>query len=179
MKIIKNIFITIYIILAIFVTISLLSINDYRVPVFGDHTLVAVDKNSETEKTLRGSLAIYENNNDAEAGDEVLIYNVYEKRIHPTPAEVQSAEDIYGQERTYHLSNGQSISSQFYIGKVDEAIVIPVLGTILSILGSKWGFLFLIILPIFVAFLYEVYTIYEEAQKAKRSERRKTEDYEE
>ena len=41
-------------------------------------------------------------------------------------------------------------------------LVIPVLGSILSLLESRWGYLCVIILPILIAFLYEIYSIVRE-----------------
>ena len=43
------------------------------------------------------------------------------------------------------------------IGTSKNAKVISKVGTVLSVLESKWGFLFLIVFPSLIAFLHEIY----------------------
>ena len=54
------------------------------------------------------------------------------------------------------------IDKKEVIGTIKNATVIPIAGSILSLLESKWGYLCIIILPILIAFLYEVYSIIKE-----------------
>ena len=57
---VKNLIIFIYILLIIFVTICLLSYNDYKITVLGDQTLIPIiDENLEPDYTLKKKL--YEN----------------------------------------------------------------------------------------------------------------------
>lgn len=168
MKVIKNILITIYVIIAAFTTICLLSFNDYRVTVFGDKTFICVDKNSKTEGFKKGDLAIAESDSDIKVGDNIFFYNAYEKNIRPTTAKVEAIEQITDTEKEYSLSNGKVISGTFVIGAAKDAKKIAGLGTVLTVLESKWGFLFLIVLPVLVAFIYEIYTIVIEVKDIKR-----------
>ena len=48
-------------------------------------------------------------------------------------------------------------SSQYVIGKVDNSKVYNGLGSVLSVLESRWVFLLVIILPVLLIFVYEIY----------------------
>ena len=75
-KTLLNIVIILYVIVAIFTTICLLTYNEYKVSVFGDKTLVIIDKDDEKLPYKKGDLVIvkkkgYENAKD---GDNVFFY---------------------------------------------------------------------------------------------------------
>lgn len=167
MKIIKNIFIVICALIAIFATICLLSINDYRVPVIGEYTLISIDKYTNSDTFAKGDLAIVSSDYKLKVGNEIFFYNVYEKNIHPTVAKIVAEEVINEREITYSLDNDKQLSSQFVIGKVEDAVRIPIVGTVMKILLSKWGYLFLIVLPVLIAFIYEIYSIIIEVKMNK------------
>ena len=42
------------------------------------------------------------------------------------------------------------------------------MGTVLNVLESKWGFLFLIVFPSLLAFLYEITVVFSEIKNAKK-----------
>ena len=44
---------------------------------------------------------------------------------------------------------------------------IPVVGTVLSVLESKWGFLFLIVLPALLAFFYQITVVVSDIKNSK------------
>lgn len=167
MKIIKNMLIVIYAIIAIFATVCLISINDYRVTELGEYSLLYVDKYTRTDKFDKGDLAIVSSDYEIKVGDEIFFYSAYDKNIRPTAAKVVAEETINPKESTYSLDNDHELSSQFVIGKVEDATRIPVAGGILSIIQSKWGFLFLIVLPVLIAFIYEIYSIILEIKSNK------------
>jgi hypothetical protein len=54
------------------------------------------------------------------------------------------------------------------IGLANGSIVYHKWGKLLSIFESRWGFMFLVILPTLFALVYEIYAIIEEAKEAKR-----------
>ena len=55
------------------------------------------------------------------------------------------------------FKNGGTYSSQFIIGTGYK--IYPGLGKILSIIESKWGFLFIILVPNFFLFIYQLYSL--------------------
>lgn len=71
------------------------------------------------------------------------------------------------------MGKDHDVSSQYVLGSAKDTTVIPVVGQILSVLESKWGFLFLIVFPSLIAFLYELTVVFsgikEERKKAKEN----------
>lgn len=168
MKIIKNILIVIYALIAIFATVCLLSINQYRVTELGEYTFIYVDKHTNSDTFAKGDLAVVSSDYELQVGDEIFFYNAYEKNVHPVVGKIMAEEVITEYETTYTLDNEKALSSQFVIGKVEDSIRVPFVGSVMKILESKWGFLFLIVLPVLLAFIYEIYSILVELKASKK-----------
>lgn len=154
MKKLGSILIIIYVIIAIFVTLCLLTFNEYKVSQFGDKTLVIIDKDEESLKYKKGDLVIvglsgYEN---SEAGDTVFFYKDNGIKI----AEIQTKNDYGEAGITFTIDGNYQVVSDEVIGTSNNEIVIGTVGGILQLLESKWGFLFLIVFPSLLAFLREV-----------------------
>lgn len=167
MKHIKNFLIGIYLIIAIFSTICLLSLNDFRTVELGDYTLLYIDKFSKNEFFDKGDLAIVEEAEDIKVGDKIFIYNAYDKIISPRTETVSEIEKVNEKETTYHLENGKALSSNYVIGKVNGSRKIAYLGGILAAMQSKWGFLFFIVAPLLILFIYEAFAFYDDFKKEK------------
>lgn len=167
MKHIKNFLIGIYLIIAIFSTICLLSLNDFRTVELGDYTLLYIDKFSKNELFDKGDLAIVEEAEDIKVGDKIFIYNAYDKIISPRTETVSEIEKVNEKETTYHLENGKALSSNYVIGKVNGSRKIAYLGGILAAMQSKWGFLFFIVAPLLILFIYEAFAFYDDFKKEK------------
>jgi len=173
-EIFKNLVVTVYILLIIFVTICLLSYNDYKVTVFGKNTLIPIiDEDLEPDYFVgdlviakRGSLA------RVKAGDEILFYRTVSGITTINYAKVTKAERVTDTEFTYTVEGDHRFSSTYYIGNTKDATVIPGAGKVLSILQSKWGFLFLGVFPSLVAFLYTLHNVVTEVQEVKEAERK-------
>lgn len=167
MKHIKNFLIGIYLIIAIFSTICLLSLNDFRTVELGDYTLLYIDKFSKNELFDKGDLAIVEEAEDIKVGDKIFIYNAYDKIISPRTETVSEIEKVNEKETTYHLENGKALSSNYVIGKVNGSRKIAYIGGILAAMQSKWGFLFFIVAPLLILFIYEAFAFYDDFKKEK------------
>lgn len=163
-KIIRNVIIIIYAIIAITVTICLLSFNDYKISEFGEYSLIIIDDNELSSNYSKGDLVITDKNSKVEEGDEVFFYNTYAKEITVTLGTVTNIEKITDKEYTYTLEGSTQLSSEYVLGTSESTTKIAVLGTILGILESKWGFLILIVLPTLVAFLYEIWEVISEVR---------------
>ena len=61
----------------------------------------------------------------------------------------------------------RKISSQYVLGSADDTTKIAFVGTVLSVLESRWGFLFLIVLPALIAFLYQITVVVSEIKGTK------------
>lgn len=165
---VKNLIIFIYILLIIFVTICLLSYNDYKITVLGDQTLIPIiDENLEPDYTLGDLLIVGRKNYMRIAeGDTVFFYRTFAGGD-PTInfAKLLKIERVTDTEYTFTvegIDGDYRFSSSNYIGNADTATVIPKIGKVLSILQSKWGFLFLGVFPSLVAFLYTLYSVIAE-----------------
>ena len=71
--------------------------------------------------------------------------------------EVGKVGQIYLEEDAVAFENGDIFSNQFVIGTADE--VYNDIGTYLAIIESKWGFLFIVLVPCLLIFIYEVYAL--------------------
>ena len=164
---IRNLLIVLYAIIAIFITVCLISYNDQRVTVFGDTSLVIIDNKDLEPNYNKNDLVLVSSEPKVAIGDEVFFYNTYESKDSISVAKITAAEKITETETTYTLEGEKALSSQFVIGKAQSSTKIPVIGLILKILESKWGYLFLIVLPSLLAFLYEVIEVIKEIKNSK------------
>lgn len=167
LKIILSIVVSIYLILIVFTTAFLLNRNDYGVSSFAGRYLVLVEEGEDGEKQIED----YENNtllfikpvsnNDVETGQKVFFYDIPAgNRIRYV--EVVRKEKISDKETTFHLKDNTSVSSEYVLGTHESTTAFHFLGQLLYVLQSKWGFLFIVVFPLFLAFIYEIYAIYKE-----------------
>lgn len=161
-KKVKNIIFIIYVVIAVFVTVCLLSYNNMKVTEFGKTSLVIVDSNDLGEQYKKGDLLLVNNDSKIVNGESIFFYTTYNREIEINLAKVTSVENVTDKETTYTLEGDRKISSEYVLGSSRTTTAIPVVGTILGILESKWGFLFLIILPALLAFLHQVVTVVTE-----------------
>ena len=165
----KNFVIMAYILLIIFVTICLLSYNDYKVTEFGKYTLLPViDKYLEPEYNV-GDLLIVERNDlgDVKVGDIIFYYRTARGVTTVNYAPVTNLEVVTDTETTFTVVGDVRFSSSYFMGKAETAKTIPQLGKVLGLLQSKWGFLFLGVFPSLLAFLYTLYSVIAEVQNDK------------
>ena len=167
-RVIGNIIFVIYAIIAVFVTVCLLSYNDYKVSEFGNSTLIIIDNNSLEPDFSAGDLVIANKEDKIEVGDKVFFYNTYGRDMEITLGEVTEMEEVSSKETTYTMNDQLTLSSEYVIGSAKTATKIGVVGGILSVLESKWGFLFLIVFPSLIAFMYEIYIIVAEIRDSKK-----------
>lgn len=160
MKIVWDLCIIVYVILSVFITICLLSYNEYNVTEFGDRVLVIV-KNDNTSNYEEGDLIVATKSDAYKIGDEVFYYIQRGKKYYINFGKIEN------QRNHSVIIDNEVIEDKFLIGNDKDIQVIPKVGSVLSFLESKWGYLSIIILPILVAFLYEVYSILKELRKGK------------
>lgn len=166
-KIITNFIFGIYVIVAVFVTVCLLSYNENKVTEFGDYSLVIIDNNELSPQYEKGDLVIVDKGKKIEVGENVFFYDTYDQEVHITVAEVTGIEKVTNIESTYTLEGERKVSSEYVLGTADNTTKFAVIGTILSVLESKWGFLFIIVLPALLAFVYQITVIVSEIRKPK------------
>lgn len=170
-KTISNILFIIYMVIAIFVTITLLSYNEFKVTEFGNYSLVIVTDNALSPDYNKGDLIIVNKNDPIYTGRKAFFYDTYNEEIEIRLGTIEGAEKITSTETTYTLEGERKISGQYVLGPANTAEVIPKVGMILSVLQSKWGFLFLIVLPALLAFVNQIGVVYSGIKEAKKAEK--------
>ena len=154
-KIIFNLLFVIYVIVAVFVTVCLLSFNQFKVTEFGHKSLV-IAKDNYTPQLTKGSLLIVDKDSGINNGDEVFAYNTYNQEINIVLSKVTGIEQTNSTETTYTLEGDRRISGEYVLGNSNTTKAFPGVGTVLSVLESRWGFLFIIVLPSLLAFIYQI-----------------------
>lgn len=171
-KFILNIIFIIYLIIAIFVTVCLLSYNDYKVTVLGNTSFVIVTDSKMQPDYNKGDLVLVENSDEIQAGEKVFYYNTYNEQIKVKIGTITEVLEEDEGKIIYAIDDGEhKVSSEFVIGQVSTANSIQNLGTVLGILESKWGFLFLIVLPALLAFVNQIMVVASGIKEARETEK--------
>lgn len=165
-----NIIVIVWLIVAIFVTICLLSYNDFKVIEFGKNSLLIMDSDELEPKFMEGDLLIVKknSNNKINVSDEIFYYNSAKNSNTLIYTGTVLDKNVVDKNETTFIVDGQSVSSEFVIGKFDTAKVYHKLGSILGVFTSKWGFMFLVIFPTLFAIIYEIIAIVDAARTSKR-----------
>ena len=146
-----------FFVFALSMTILLLNYNKYGLTQFGNTTLVIINDEISSETFKKGDLVFVESKKlDAiELGDEIFVYRVNSNGS--VSVELGKAGQIYPEEDAVAFENGDIFSTQFVIGTADK--IYNDIGTYLSIIESKWGFLFIVLVPCLLIFIYEIYAL--------------------
>ena len=153
-----SIFEVIIIVYVITITCFILCRNDHGFTQFGEYTFdnVSLTDERNIHDTKKGDLLIIKNSNDINVGDMVYYYAVYnDKYVIKTNAVTKIEKDDFTSLYTLNDESGTTIASTKVLGKYASRHAN--LGAILDVLESKIGFLFLVLLPIMVVFIYQVY----------------------
>lgn len=153
-----------YLVIVIFLTTCLLNYNDFKVTVFGDKTLIIVKDDSLEPSFVKGDLLVVTKNNNKKinVNDDIFFYDALSGSSTINLGRVLSKEEVSPSESTFKMAGDYSVSSEYVIGKTKSTVIYHKLGKTLGFLESKWGFLFVVIFPILIAFLYEIYAIFKE-----------------
>ncbi|MBR5370557.1 MAG: hypothetical protein IK137_04570 [Bacilli bacterium] len=158
---IKKVFIGILIVIfscfALCMTLLLLNFNDFGVTEFGDKSIVIIARDISSNNYKRGDLVIvekvaYEN---IKEGDEIFAYSVDSRE--KVNIEVGIVKELYPTEKSIAYKNGAGFSQEYIIGKAINKY--SKIGLYLSFIESKWGFLFVVLVPCFIIFIYEIYAL--------------------
>ncbi len=150
----------IIIVYVILMTSILLSKNKYGYTQFGNYTLCTIDLINERgiEGVEAGDLLIVKNSNKINKGDIIYYYIVYNETYVVQSAPVISVEsDKYSSVYTIDDNGPLTIASSRVLGK--DKTIYHNIGSALNVIESKLGFLFLVLLPILVIFVYQIYEL--------------------
>lgn len=171
-NILWDIIIFVWIFVAIFVTICLLSYNEFNIPKFGSHTLLIIDSSELEPDYHEGDLLIINRDNDSEinSGDKVFFYNGNRSNEYLiNVGEVTNKMTVTGTESTFEI-NGSKVSGSYVMGKTTSTKILPTWGMILGIFTSQWGYMFLVIFPTLFAIIYEILMIVEASRELKEKD---------
>lgn len=156
-KIISTILLIIFFAFAILMTVFALNRNKYGVTRFGDTSLVIMNSKSTSEKYKNASLLLIDLKpiEEIKVGDEIFVYVV---DAHGNVSiDYGNVGAVHIQEEAISFDNSATYHMEFVIGEVSK--VYDKIGLPLSIVQSKWGFLFIVLVPIFLIFVYQVYEL--------------------
>ena len=158
LKLFLGIILVIYAGIAIVLTVLLLNYNDYGITEFSDSSIILVQDDELKPNFNKDDLVVVNKDEfkDIKIGDKIFFYDTYKDQITINLGNVIDKEVINKDEVTFVIDGDHSLSSEYVIGKAENSKVYSGLGKIVSILESRYGFLFIIIFPILVLFIYEI-----------------------
>ena len=160
-KVLGTILFVLYAIIAITVTVLLLSYNDYNNSEIGGYTIYIVTDDSLEPEYKQGSILLIKGTNDrnVQVGDEIFMYKVLNSSEYEVISTTLQGKTQQGSHTVYIVDNEERYANDYFIGKVDDTIVIEGWGYILNLLESRWGYLFCIVVVSLLLFLQEVFEL--------------------
>ena len=160
-KVLGTILFVLYAIIAITVTVLLLSYNDYNNSEIGGYTIYIVTDDSLEPTYKQGSILLIKETNDrnVQVGDEIFMSKVLNSSEYEVISTTLQGKTQQGSHTVYIVDNEERYASDYFIGKVDDTIVIEGWGYILNLLESRWGYLFCIVVVSLLLFLQEVFEL--------------------
>lgn len=156
-SVIINILMLVYFAFVITMTVLLLNYNDYGMTEFGDTTLLIIEDDVSSEVYKKGDLVFVERKkiDKLNVGDEVFTYQISAEG--EVNVDFGKIGQVHVEDEAITYENGSNYSIDFVMGSASK--VYEDIGTYLSVIESKWGFLFIVLVPSFLIFIYEVYTL--------------------
>lgn len=159
----------IYAIIAILVTVLLLSFNEYNCSQIGGYTVYIVDDDSLEPEYEEGSILLIKETSDkhVQVGDEIFLYKVINSQEYEFVNRTLKEKAQQGRHIVYEVEDGENYDSTYFVGKAEDTIVIKGWGRLLEFLESKWGYLFCIVVVSLLLFLQEVFDLVIEIKYGK------------
>lgn len=160
------IFSVIFFTYALLMTVLLLNFNEYGVTQFGSTSIILINQDVSSKEYKKGELVIVESKHidNLKKGQEIFTYRVDSKGR--ANIEIGSIGEIYSSDDAVAFENGDTYSMEYVIGVGTKKYA--TLGTILGIIESKWGFLFTVLLPCFIFFVYQLGALIAEIKYGER-----------
>ncbi len=165
LKIVLGVVICLYLVVVIFTTAFLLRKDDYGVSKFLGKSLVLVEEDTLEPDYKANTLLVISkvDSEKIEAGDKILYY--YDAQHKLRFSEVTQKEKTNETSTTFIVKDNNKVTSDVVLGTQESTKAMSTIGQILYVVQSRWGFLFIVVFPLFLAFLYEIYAIYREFKK--------------
>ena len=151
----------IYSIIAITVTVLLLSYNEYNCSEIGGYTVYIVKDDLLEPEYKQGSILLIKHTSDRnlQEGDSMFLYKVINSQEYEVITAKLNKKVQQGRHLVYSTTEEETYANDYFIGKTDETVVINGWGYILSLLESKWGYLFCIVIVSLLLFLQEAFEL--------------------
>ena len=169
-KIITNILIIIYMIIAIFLTILLLSYNEFKVTEIGGNSLLVIKDNDLSPEYNKGDLVIVNSEDSVKEGQKVFYYESNDSKLKIRQGTIEETKQVTSRDIAYTLDGEKKVAGKYIIGATEDAKVIKNAGKVLGILESKWGFLFIIVLPALLLVINQIGVVVSGIKEAKKEE---------
>ncbi len=163
-SVVKGLLISIWVLVAITTTILLISYNDYSVSEIGSYSIFIVDSERLEPLYNKNDILIVKKvaENKYSVGDNAFFYlDNAADYIFINHGEITKIDEVEHGEDAYYFGD-DAVSYSRLLGPEKETKVCRGWGLLLSILESRWGFMFFIIFPTIFAVVYEIYSIVEE-----------------
>lgn len=167
-KIIIGIVLVVFFAFTITMTVLLLNYNKFGVTQFDDTSLLIIKNSFSSETYKKNSLVVVESKpvKNYTVGEEAFVYHLDGKG--GVDIQLGVIGQIHEEENAITFSNGETYSDEFIIGTGEK--IYPDLGKYLGIIESKWGFLFIILVPNFFLFVYQLYSLIVEIKYGKEDD---------
>lgn len=164
-KVVIGILAVVFFAFAITMTILLLNYNKYGVTQFDKTSLILIRGDLTSENYKKGDLVIVESKKleEINVGDELFVYHI--DKDGSVTLDLGIVGQIHPKEKAITFENGSTYAIEFVAGKASK--VYNKIGTYLSIIESQWGFLFIVLVPSFLIFIYEIYALVIEIKYGK------------
>lgn len=181
-KVLSGILLVVYSVIAITVTVLLLSYNDYNCSELGGYTVYIVNDDSMEPEYKQGSIILIKHTSDKNInlGDQMFMYKVITKQEYELATKTVQEKLQQGTHISYVVEDQESYADDYFIGKTSDAVVIEGWGYVLGLLESKWGYLFCVVIVSLMLFLQEVFELameikYGKAERQAQAERERAE----
>ena len=160
-KVLGGILLVVYSIIAITVTILLLSYNEYNCSEIGGYTVYIVNDDSLEPEYKQGSVLLIKHTSDknVQSGDDIFLYKVINSQEYEFVNKTLEKKTQQGNHITYVTDSNENYDSSYFVGKTSDTVVIEGWGYLLSLLESKWGYLFCVVIVSLLLFLQEVFEL--------------------
>lgn len=161
LKIIRNIIAgivgVIFFAFALFMSILLLNYNKYGVTQFDDTSVIIIRDELSSNNYKKGDLVLVKAKKitDIKQGDEMFAYHI-DSTGKPF-VDLGIVGTVSVEDNAFAFENGSTYAMEFAIGQADK--VYTEVGKYLGLIESKWGFLFIILVPCFLVFVYGIYAL--------------------
>ena len=171
-KTVKRIFFGVLLVIflgfTITMTVLLLNYNKFGVTQFDDTSLLIIKNGFSSEKYKKNSLVVVESKpvKNYNLEEEAFVYHLDGNG--GVDIQLGKIAQVHPEDNAITFVNGETYSDDFIIGTGEK--IYEDVGKYLSIIESKWGFLFIVLFPNFFLFVYQLYSLIVEIKYGKEEE---------